>query len=134
MTDVHEAEDSSQTEAKQVFIHDIQRYLSGKWTLLVIGRLSDRETRFSHLRKTIDGISRKMLTQTLRQLERDGLVERIIYPEVPPRVTYKLTPIGLGLRDSLLGVWRWMEKHMEDVIQARREFDDKHRPKTQNLK
>jgi DNA-binding HxlR family transcriptional regulator len=106
-------------------IHEIREWIAGKWTLLVIGQLSDTEIRFSRLRKKINGVSQKMLTQTLRQLERDGFVVRTVYAEVPPRVTYKLTTRGSSFGQSLYEVWRWISINMEEVVSSRQAFDCK---------
>jgi DNA-binding HxlR family transcriptional regulator len=104
-------------------IHEIREWIAGKWTLLVIGQLSETEIRFSRLRRKINGVSQKMLTQTLRQLERDGFVVRTVYPEVPPRVTYKLTTRGSSFGESLHEVWRWISMNMEEVMSSRQAFD-----------
>src|SRR5437762_9291996 len=92
-----------------------------KWTLLVIEALDDagHELRFSQLRDTIGGISQKMLTKTLRALERDGLVTRRVYPEVPPRVDYRLTQLGESLGAAVCGIWQWVEANIGAVQRAR---------------
>ena len=79
--------------------------------------------RFSRLRERIGGVSQKMLTKTLRQLERDGLLTRRVHAEVPPRVDYKLTPLGESLGQSVCSVWTWVEAHMQDVERSRRVYD-----------
>jgi DNA-binding HxlR family transcriptional regulator len=83
----------------------------------------EKDLRFSRLRERIGGISQKMLTRTLRQLERDGLVTRRVHAEVPPRVDYRLTPLGESLGESVCGVWTWVEAHMQDVEQSRCTYD-----------
>jgi DNA-binding HxlR family transcriptional regulator len=98
--------------------------IADKWTTLIIGILaqSDRP-RFNELRRMIGGISQKMLTQTLRDLERDGLVTRTIYPEIPPRVEYELTPLGRTLCGPLASLTQWAHDHMDEVKQAQAQFD-----------
>lgn len=92
----------------------------------MVSRLSEGTKRFSELRRGIGGISQKMLTQTLRSLERDGLVERRVYAEVPPRVEYSLTPLGLTLTEPLQAVVVWAESAIGDVLQAQAAYDAAH--------
>jgi DNA-binding HxlR family transcriptional regulator len=113
-----------ETAAKQALARELLGRVADKWTLLVIEELhEDRETRFRDLQRAIAGVSQKMLTKTLRQLERDGLVVRRVHAEVPPRVDYRLTALGLGLAESVCGIWLWVEKHAEDVERSRRAYD-----------
>jgi DNA-binding HxlR family transcriptional regulator len=98
--------------------------IADKWTALIVGSLSTGTKRFSELRTAIDGISEKMLTQTLRSLERDGLVSRTAHPTVPPRVEYRLTDLGLTLREPLAAVRDWAERHINEVDAARRRHDE----------
>jgi DNA-binding HxlR family transcriptional regulator len=93
--------------------------LADKWTGLVILALSDGTLRFGELRERIGGVAPKVLTQTLRTLERDGLVRRRAYAEVPPRVEYSLTRLGRSLREPLEAVQRWAEHHVRAVLAAR---------------
>ncbi|MCY9786479.1 helix-turn-helix transcriptional regulator [Nocardiopsis sp. EMB25] len=97
--------------------------VANKWALLIIETLGDRTLRFSELRKGVEGISHKMLTQNLRMLERNGLVEREVYPTVPPRVEYTLTEPGRGLRATVDGMCDWTQKHLGRIEDARRRFD-----------
>ena len=97
--------------------------IGDKWTALIIGLLEDGPKRFSELQRTIVGISQKMLTQTLRNLERDGLVSRTIYPEVPPRVEYTLTPLGETLCAPLAAIRDWAEQYILDVTAAQTVYD-----------
>jgi DNA-binding HxlR family transcriptional regulator len=90
---------------------------------LTIARLGTGTQRFSQLRRDIEGISQRMLTVTLRNLERDGLVSRRIYPEVPPRVEYTLTDLGVSLHESILGLVQWSENHTTEIQQARTRYD-----------
>lgn len=97
--------------------------IADKWTVLVLGLLALETKRFSLLQREIGGISQKMLTQTLRGLERDGLVLRTMYPEVPPRVEYSITPLGQTLVGLLAELRQWSETHMEEVLQAQQAYD-----------
>jgi DNA-binding HxlR family transcriptional regulator len=92
-----------------------------KWGLLILYELSRGARRHGELRRAIGGVSQKMLTQTLRTLERDRLVRRTIYPIVPPRVDYALTPLGKTLMQPLSALYRWTERHLNKIQQARRE-------------
>ena len=113
----------SEEERKEALTREILVRVADKWTLLVIFALEEGEMRFSRLREKVEGVSQKMLTKTLRQLERDGLVTRRVHAVVPPRVDYRLTPLGESLAESLCGIWLWAEAHLEDVEGARRAFD-----------
>jgi DNA-binding HxlR family transcriptional regulator len=93
--------------------------IADKWTALVIHTLSDGTKRTCELRRAITGISQKMLTQTLRDLEDDGLVARKVHPVVPPMVEYSLTPLGRTLIEPLEAVCRWAEKHLPALEAAR---------------
>lgn len=98
--------------------------IGDKWSILVLGELGQNGTaRFTQLRKRLSGVSEKMLTQTLRALERDGLVRRTVYPEVPVRVEYTLTPLGQTLREPLKALTAWSMEHTTDVLAARDEYD-----------
>jgi DNA-binding HxlR family transcriptional regulator len=98
--------------------------VADKWTLLVIDALDSRKTmRFSRLRERLGSVRQKMLTKTLRQLERDGLVVRRVHAEVPPRVDYRSTPLGQSLGESVCGLWTWVEANLHVVERARRAYD-----------
>jgi DNA-binding HxlR family transcriptional regulator len=97
--------------------------IGDKWTALIIGLLEDGTMRFSELHHQIGGISQKMLTQTLRSLERDGLVSRTIYAEVPPRVEYTLTPLGQTLCAPLAAIRDWSEQNILAVTTAQAHYD-----------
>jgi len=106
--------------------------VADKWTMLIIEVLTERgELRFTRLSELVAGISYKMLTQTLRSMEREGLVERTVHPVVPPRVDYKLTTLGLSLSAAFCGVWMWAEQHLGEVEKARAVFDHKSATKVQ---
>lgn len=89
--------------------------IADTWSVLVLGALLERTHRHSELRRRIEGISQKMLTQTLRNLEHNGLVNREIYPEVPPRVEYSLTPLGETLREPIGALCAWAQSNLGDV-------------------
>lgn len=101
--------------------------IGDKWTTLIIGVLIDGPRRFSDIRRSVGGISQKMLTQTLRSMERDGLVTRTMYPEIPPRVEYSLTPLGETLCEPLLAIIRWTEAHIDEVTASQARYDKAHR-------
>ena len=104
-------------------VRQILDRIADKWSLLVIALLEDRTLRFSELRRRVDGISQRMLTVTLRQLERDGLVERTVYPVVPPRVEYALTPMGASLHATIQALVTWTEAHQVQIAAARDAYD-----------
>jgi DNA-binding HxlR family transcriptional regulator len=97
--------------------------IGDKWTVLIILLLLDGPKRFSELQRNIGGISQKMLTQTLRSLERDGLVSRTFYTEIPPRVEYRLTSLGETLSGPIAAVVQWSEQHISEVSRAQAEYD-----------
>ena len=97
--------------------------IANKWTAMVVSALGEGRLRFSDLRTTVDGISGKVLTDTLRELERDGLVSRHVFAEVPPRVEYELTSLGHTLHAPLRALGDWAEEHIEEVLTARDAFD-----------
>jgi DNA-binding HxlR family transcriptional regulator len=97
--------------------------LSDKWATLLLVALSDGEMRYSELSRTVAGVSQKMLTQTLRNLERDGILERKVTAAVPVRVDYRLTPLGRSLLPVMRAIKDWAEEHMDEVHAARGRFD-----------
>jgi DNA-binding HxlR family transcriptional regulator len=104
-------------------VRQILDRVADKWSLLVIALLEQRTLRFSELQRQIDAISQRMLTVTLRQLERDGLVERTVYPVVPPRVEYSLTPLGVTLHATIKSLVAWTEEHRPEIAAARAAYD-----------
>jgi DNA-binding HxlR family transcriptional regulator len=107
---------------------EILARIGDKWSVYVIHVLGDARTlRFNELRSRVEGISQRMLTVTLRGLERDGLVTRVVYPEVPPRVEYSLTPLGATLRDLVRELVAWSGAHLAEVDIARAEYDTRNR-------
>src|SRR5579862_6221296 len=99
--------------------------IADEWTPLVVYALEEGTMRFSQLLKRIDGISKKMLTQTLRAMERNGLVKRVVYPVVPPVVEYSLTPLGQTLIEPMTALKVWAYGHLQEVAQAREEYDQR---------
>ncbi len=97
--------------------------IADKWTVLVIGALATETKRFGQLKRELDGVSQKMLTQTLRGLERDGIVHREVYPTVPPKVEYSLTDLGKTLVTLVTEVRQWSESHIEQVQTAQQHYD-----------
>jgi DNA-binding HxlR family transcriptional regulator len=97
--------------------------IAEKWTGLVVLALGDETLRFGELRERIGGVAPKVLTQTLRALERDGLLTRTVYAEVPPRVEYMLTDLGRSLREPLTTVQEWAERNVSKVLAARERAD-----------
>lgn len=104
-------------------VRQILDRIADKWSLLVIALLDDRVLRFSELRCAIDGISQRMLTTTLRHLERDGLVRRTVHAVVPPRVDYELTPLGISLHQTIQALVTWTEQHQREIAAARTRYD-----------
>lgn len=97
--------------------------IADRWTLMVLEALEDGELRFTELRERVGGISQKMLTKTLRQMERDGLVNRKVYAVVPPKVEYRLTELGMSLGEAACAIWKWAAAHAGEVEQARKAYD-----------
>jgi DNA-binding HxlR family transcriptional regulator len=110
----------------EALVNDLIGRVADKWTMLILEVLGEKgELRFTRLGEYVEGVSQKMLTQTLRQMERDGLVTRTVHPVVPPRVEYKLTRLGSSLAAAFCGVWVWAEQHLSQVEKARTAFDRK---------
>ena len=107
----------------QCEVRTILDRIADKWSLLVICILANGVRRFSELRREIDGISQRMLTLTLRQLEREGLVTRTVFPVVPPRVDYELTPLGSTLLETIQTLVAWAGEHGNEIIEARAAYD-----------
>lgn len=104
-------------------LRDVLDRVGDKWSVLVVICLSEGTQRFSALRRRIEGISQRMLTETLRQLERDGIVQRTVYAEVPLRVEYALTPMGQTLIEPLAALADWAEEHRAAIVAAREHYD-----------
>jgi DNA-binding HxlR family transcriptional regulator len=106
-------------------VREVLDRIGDKWSVLVIVHLRHRSVRFGELSREIGGISQRMLTLTLRQLERDGLISRTAYAEVPPRVEYALTPLGVTLIGPLDALARWTAAHYPEIERHRAEFDER---------
>lgn len=110
----------------EALVNELIGRVAHKWTMIVLEVLAQHgELRFTRLGELAGGISQKMLTQTVRQMERDGLLVRTVHPVVPPRVEYKLTVMGLSLGAAFCGVWIWAEENLQRTEDARRAFDEK---------
>ncbi len=104
-------------------LRDVLDRVGDKWSVLVVIQLRDGKMRFSDLLRSVEGISQRMLTHTLRQLERDGLVERTVYPSVPVRVEYELNALGRTLIEPLTALAHWAESHRGVILSARAAYD-----------
>ena len=110
----------------EALVNDLIGRVADKWTMLILDLLAEKgEMRFTRIGAEIPEISQKMLTQTLRAMERDGLVTRTVHPVVPPKVEYRLTRLGLTLGEAFCGVWIWAAENLDAVECARRVFDDR---------
>ena len=118
-------EDEADLRRADSLAREIFTEVANKWAFLIIDLLGEeRSLRFSELRARIEGISHKMLTQNLRMLERNGLLDRTVHPTVPPRVDYELTEPGRALRQVVHGMCDWTHTYLTNIETARREFDD----------
>ena len=109
----------------EALVHDLIAQVADKWTMILIEVLHDHgEQRFTQITKGVPDITQKMLSQTLRQMERNGLVVRTVHPVVPPKVEYRLTALGESLGEAFCGVWTWAEDNLETVEGARDQFDE----------
>lgn len=104
-------------------VNDVISLVGDKWSVLVVNSLGGGKQRFSVIKRTVEGISQKMLTVTLRALERDGYITRTVYPTVPPRVEYELTTLGFDLLEPISALGQWAIDHHDRVRDARREYD-----------
>ncbi|MBB3173176.1 DNA-binding HxlR family transcriptional regulator [Endobacter medicaginis] len=108
----------------EAMVNELIGRVADKWTMLVLEALDAHEVlRFTQLARAVPGISQKMLTQTLRQMERDGMLERTVHAVVPPKVEYRLTALGHGLGAAFCGVWIWVEDNLARVEAARAAYD-----------
>lgn len=108
----------------EALVNEVIGRVADKWTMIVLDVLAEHgELRFTRLGELSGGVSQKMLTQTLRQMERDGLVIRTVHPVVPPKVEYRLTDLGFSLAEAFCGVWMWAEKNLERIEASRARFD-----------
>ncbi|MGE3174544.1 MAG: winged helix-turn-helix transcriptional regulator [Planctomycetota bacterium] len=118
------SEDATVCPRIEALVNELIGRVADKWTMLVLEALAAGGVmRFTRVAEAVPGISQKMLTQTLRAMERDGLVQRTVHPVVPPHVDYELTSIGHSLGEAFCGVWTWAGQHLEAIEKARRAFD-----------
>jgi DNA-binding HxlR family transcriptional regulator len=123
MDTVTETVDRDRTEQ---LVRELLDRVADKWTLLIIDALEPGvPVRFTRLREMVGGISQKMLTKTLRQLERDGLVTRRVHPVIPPHVDYTITPMGRELGEAVCGIWEWVAANAVAMERARQAFTDR---------
>jgi DNA-binding HxlR family transcriptional regulator len=115
-----EPADQAQSEA---LAREIFASIANRWALLIINTIGEDTLRFTEVRAAVEGISHKMLTQTLRSLERDGVVTRLVHPVVPPRVDYSLTEAGLVLRATINEMCTWTHRYLDHITEARHRFD-----------
>ena len=106
-------------------VNSVLARVGNKWSVLIIMLLGDGKLRFNEIKRMVGGISQRMLTLTLRGLERDGLVKRTIFPTIPPRVDYELTELGRSLRCAVVPLGTWAHEHVADIHTARNAFDKK---------
>jgi DNA-binding HxlR family transcriptional regulator len=111
------------TNASACRVRTVLDRIGDKWAIFVVSRLGEGQRRFSELNRDIDGVTPRMLTVTLRALERDGIVRRTVHASVPPRVDYDLTPLGLTLLETIGQLIGWADKHMPDIEAARAGYD-----------
>jgi DNA-binding HxlR family transcriptional regulator len=104
-------------------VSEVLSRVGDKWTILVVGELGHGPKRFNEIRRALGSISQRMLTLTLRGLERDGLVTRTVFPTVPPRVDYELTKLGRSLLEPVSGIGLWARQNRERIQEARQRFD-----------
>ncbi|MFI6601698.1 winged helix-turn-helix transcriptional regulator [Nonomuraea sp. NPDC050536] len=107
-------------------IRDVLDRLGDRWTVLVVVELAKGVRRFRELQRAIPGISQRMLTLTTKRLWRDGLVERIAYPTIPPQVEYRLTPMGRSLAATITGLADWSRAHKDEIATSRETWDTQH--------
>jgi len=108
----------------EALVNEVIGRVADKWTMLILEVLAEHgETRFTRVGELVGGITQKMLTQTLRQMERDGLVVRTVHPVIPPKVEYRLTDLGFTLAEAFCGVWTWAEANIDRIEAARAAFD-----------
>lgn len=106
----------------------VLEFLANKWTMLTISALSGDRLRYGELRRRLDGVSPKMLSQTLRALERNGMITRTQYPTVPPQVDYELTPLAESLRETVAAIKQWAEDHADELTAAQKAYDEREPP------
>lgn len=112
------------TDEPCIAVRDVLNRVGDKWSVQIVGRLGERPKRFAELRREVEAISQRMLTHTLKALERDGLVSRTVYPTVPPSVEYALTPLGRTLLEPIQGLAKWAAANRAAMQRARAKYDE----------
>jgi DNA-binding HxlR family transcriptional regulator len=119
----HPEPPSSTDPGLDALVNEIIGRVADKWTMLALEALGERgRLRFTEIAAQLKGVSQKMLTKTLRQMESDGLLVRTVFPVIPPRVEYELTPLGASLSEAFCGVWMWAERYRDEIEAARKRF------------
>jgi DNA-binding HxlR family transcriptional regulator len=120
-------EQQPQTDpALDALVNEIIGRVADKWTMLTLDALEQHgRMRFTEVATELKGVSQKMLTKTLRQMEGDGLLLRTVFPVIPPRVEYELTPLGASLSEAFCGVWIWAEKYRDEIEASRKRFAER---------
>ncbi|MER7684508.1 helix-turn-helix domain-containing protein [Streptomyces sp. NPDC097610] len=118
-----QAAQNGEHDAAACTVLQVLERVSGKWAIGILLECAHGPRRFTELERAVKGISRRMLTLTLRNLERDGLLTRTVYPTVPPKVEYMATPMALELYESLVSLASWAERHRSEIADARSEYD-----------
>ncbi len=106
-------------------VHEVLSLVGDKWSVLVVIHLQQGPLRFTALKRAVEGVSQRMLTLTLKRLERDGLVVRTLYPEIPPRVEYRLSELGGSLLEPVLALAAWAEKNRQALMRAREQYEQR---------
>ena len=122
-----------QPECGSCSVEEVLDRVGSKWSVCILVAASPGPIRFSGLERAIPGISRRMLTLTLRNLERDGLVTRTVHPTVPPKVEYELTPVARDLHETLQRLTDWAERNRVYIAEARAAYDEEHRPESADI-
>ncbi len=123
---LHPAPPEQDDPELEALVREIIGRVADKWTMLVLEALAEHgRLRFTRLGEIIGGVSQKMLTKTVRQMEADGLVLRTVFPVIPPRVEYELTDLGHSLGEAFCGVWIWAERHRKAIMRARKTFQER---------
>ena len=108
-----------------ISVREILDRVGDRWSIYIVAQLREGPQRFNHLKRVIEGISQRMLTLTLRGLERDGLISRTVYPTNPPQVEYALTPLGESMAQALAFLLNWADEHRSEITRARAAYDER---------
>ena len=122
-SEIHVGQSTTNVLSKNCPSNSVLEMVAGKWQVLILYALRGGKQRYSELQHTVEGISQKMLTQTLRELERNGLVKRTSYPVVPPHTEYELTELGASLEDIVYRLGGWAQENIRAVLEARQAYD-----------